>query len=67
MVYMYLLGLRSNLWQGINDRGLDLIVGEGGYEQLAHGARTGISWLGAEYAACISVATFGHCLSRVCS
>ena len=61
---MYLLGFSSNLWQGINDRGLDLIVGEGGYEQLAHGARTGISWLGAEYAACISVATFGHCLSE---
>ena len=57
---MYLLGLSSNLWQGINDRGLDLIVGDGGYEQLAHGARTGISWLCAEYAACISVATFGH-------
>lgn len=61
---MYLLGLSSNLWQGINDRGLDLIVGEGGYEQLAHGARTGISWLGAEYAACTSVAAFGNCLSE---
>ena len=41
---MYLLGLRKNLWQGINDRGLDLIVGEGVYEQLAHGARAGVSW-----------------------
>ena len=59
---MYLLGLSSNLWQGINDRGLDLIVGEGVYEQLAHGARAGISWLGAEYAACTSVAAFGNCL-----
>ena len=46
---MYLLGLSSNLWQDINVRGLDFIVGEGGYEQLAHGAHTGISWLGAEY------------------
>ena len=34
------------------------------YEQLAHGARAGISWLGAEYAACTSVAAFGNCLSE---
>ena len=40
---MYLLDFRKNLWQAINDRGLDLIVGEGVYEQLAHGARAGIS------------------------
>ena len=61
---MYLLDFRKNLWQAINDRGLDLIVGEGGYEQLTHGARSGISWLGAEYAPWISVATFGHCLTE---
>ena len=39
---------------------LTLLLERGGYEQLAHGASTGIRWLGAEYAACISVATFGH-------
>ena len=61
---MYLLGLSANLWQGINDRGLDLIVGKRVYEQLAHGARAGIRWLGAEYAACTSVAAFGNCLSE---
>ena len=60
---MYLLGLSANLWQGINDRGLD-IVGKRVYEQLAHGARAGIRWLGAEYAACTSVAAFGNCLSE---
>ena len=57
---MYLLDFRKNLWQAINDRGLDLIVGEGGCERLAHGARTGISWLGADYGAWVSVATFGQ-------
>ena len=34
------------------------------YEQLAHGARAGIGWLGAEYADCTSVAAFGNCLSE---
>ena len=40
------------------------LFGEGVYEQLAHGARADISWLGAEYAACTSVAAFGNCLSE---
>ena len=40
---MYLLAFRKKLREGINDRGRDLIVGEGGYEQLTHGARAGIS------------------------
>ena len=43
---------------------LTLLLERGGYEQLAHGASTGIRWLGAEYAACHSVATFGHCLTE---
>ena len=34
------------------------------YEQLVHGARTGISWSGAAYTTGVSVATFGHWLTE---
>ena len=60
---MYLLGLSQIYGRALMTAVLTLLL-ERVYKQLAHGARAGISWLGAEYAACTSVAAFGNCLSE---